>query len=453
MSLRPGQLIAYGLPGLPLALLGLPLVIYLPVVYAETHALGLAVVGGILLISRLWDLFTDPLVGYLGDRLAWPRKRLLLMLAGTPALLLAVHELFLPSGQPEPAYLLFWTLVLYTGWTLVVMPYSAWGAEISSDYRERSHVTAAREGWILLGTLGAVLLPAGFGLNDAESLRLLGLVFIVLFVLSLAPLWWLPHPAKAGLATSAQAGRGLWLLRSNRPLRHLLLAFLLNGIANGIPAALFLLFVEHVLGSPDEAWRYLAIYFCAGLLGFALWLPIARRLGKHRGWALSMLFACLIFIWVPAVPHWGPSFFILICLLTGLSLGVDMSLPASIQADVIDLDRAQGGGERAGLFFGLWGMATKLALALAIGIAFPLIEFAGFDPSSPNPDVSVLLFAYALLPIPFKLLAAGLVWNFPLNQAALDKLQRNAHDDTHTQTERRTTDHPVAAHRLLDHEA
>ena len=331
------------------------------------------------------------------------------------------------------------------------MPYTAWGAELSEDYRERSQITAAREACILLGTLGAVLLPATFKLSDAEALSLLGVIFMVLFVITMALLWWVPHAAPATAGKPLQPGQGLWLLRSNRPLRQLLLAYLCNGIANGIPAALFLLFVTHVLGRSDEAWLYLAIYFCAGLLGFALWMPLTRRLGKHRGWALSMLFACLVFVWVPAVPHWGPSLFIPICLLTGLSLGVDMALPASIQADVVDLDRTRGGGERAGLFFGLWGMATKLALALAIGITFPLIEFAGFDPTAAEPNLTALVLAYGLLPIPFKLLAAHLAWHFPLDQAALDKLQRKLH--AQSQTRAGNAVDPVADRRLLDHEA
>jgi Na+/melibiose symporter-like transporter len=231
----------------------------------------------------------------------------------------------------------------------------------------------------------------------------------------------------------------------------LILAYLFNGIANGIPAALFLLFVEHVLGRPELSWLLLAVYFCAGLLGFALWLPLARRLGKHRSWALAMLFACGVFIWVPLLPFGEVWPFMLICLFTGLSLGVDMSLPSAIQADVVDLDRAHGGGERAGLFFGLWGMTTKLALALAIGLAYPLIEFAGFDPATETSNLTALVLAYGLLPIPFKLVAAGLVWRFPLNRQALNELQRKRNEDFEKQVA--PADNPVAARRVLDHGA
>lgn len=452
MQLNRSQLLAYGLPGMPLALLGLPLVIYLPPVYADSHGMGLAVVGGILLIVRLWDLFTDPVVGYFADRIPLQRKRLLLMLVGTPALLLAVHELFRPALQPDPAYLLFWSLVLYTGWTLVVMPYTAWGAEISGDYQERSRVTAVRETFILLGTLTAVTLPAAFTSSDSQALRLLGSLFILMFVLTLPILLYVPHQPTKVHRQKLNLQQSISLLRSNQPLRRLLLAYLCNGIANGIPAALFLLFVQYVLGRPDQSWLFLTVYFCAGVVGFAIWLPIARRLGKHRAWSISMLFACLAFSWVPAVPFGEPSIFFLICLLTGLSLGVDMSLPASIQADVIDVDRANGGGERAGLFFGIWGMATKLALALAIGIAFPLIEIAGFDPSAPSPDLLALVLTYGLLPIPFKLLAARLVWNFPLDHQAVNALQRRNDHATPTHN-RHTADPAYTPNRLLDDEA
>jgi hypothetical protein len=77
-------------------------------------------------------------------------------------------------------------------WTLVVMPYTAWGAQISRDYRERSNITAMREGFILAGTLTAVLLPAAFGLTDTKALLLLEGFFIVSFQLSLPALWHMP---------------------------------------------------------------------------------------------------------------------------------------------------------------------------------------------------------------------------------------------------------------------
>jgi len=138
-------LLAYGLPGLPLATVLLPLFVYLPTFYAESLGLGFAVVGSLLLVARLTDMVTDPLVGVLSDRFGWPLgRRRSWMLLGVPLLMIAAHRLFLPPDDAGAAYLLEWSIAAYLGATLVQLPYSAWGAEISGDYNERSRISGTR---------------------------------------------------------------------------------------------------------------------------------------------------------------------------------------------------------------------------------------------------------------------------------------------------------------------
>ena len=100
-------------------------------------------------------------------------------------------------------------------------------------------------------------------------------------------------------------------------------------------------------------------------------------------------------------------------------------LPPSIQADAIDADTAETGEQRSGFYFALWALATKAALALAIGISFPLLAATGFDPAkglrAPE-GLAMLAFLYAGLPVVLKLIASALVWSFPIDapaQAAL----------------------------------
>jgi len=412
MATSTGMLTAYALPAIPLAMLGLPLVIYLPKVYAAQPGLSLALVGGVLLLARLWDLVSDPLAGMLTDRARpahWRRR--VVMLAGAPLLLLGTAQLFDPPAQAGMGYLLGWSLVFYSGWSLVVMPYFAWGAELTDHHHERSRVTMFREGAVILGTLAAVLLPA-LAADDGQALRWLGWAVMALLPPALLlQMWRVPERRNQVMCLASPAE-----LKRDPLLRRLLLAFLLNGTANAVPASLFLLYVSHVLGAPDQAWWLLAIYLLAGLMGFALWLPVSRRVGKHRAWAYSMLAACAAFAWVPWFASGDLGFFMLVCLLTGLSLGVDMALPASIQADVAD--RHLDGKGRTGVLFGLWGMSTKLALALGVGLSLPLVQWLGFDPATPadSDGLWALSLVYGLLPIPFKLAAAGLMWRFPSPQ-------------------------------------
>jgi GPH family glycoside/pentoside/hexuronide:cation symporter len=218
---------------------------------------------------------------------------------------------------------------------------------------------------------------------------------------------------------------GLRLAFANRPFRRLILAFFLNGIANGLPATLFLLFVRHVLGADVDAGPLLLLYFVSGMAAVPAWLWLSHRIGKHRAWAASMLWACLMFAWVPFLGPGDVVAFAVICVLSGASLGADLAIPASMQADVIDLDRVLSGRRRTAFFFALWSMASKLALAMAVGIAFPVLGAIGFVADGANPPRAILGLAllYAFVPVLFKLAATALVWRFELDAARQKELR------------------------------
>ena len=147
--------------------------------------------------------------------------------------------------------------------------------------------------------------------------------------------------------------------------------FLVNGLANGLPATLFLFFVQSRLASPDAAGPLLVLYFVCGIAGVPLWLWLARRFSKHRAWALGMILACAAFAFAPFLGPGDVIAFGAVVVVTGFALGADVVLPASMQADVIEVDAAISGEERAGLYLSIWALATKLALAGAVGHRLP----------------------------------------------------------------------------------
>ena len=440
--LRTLILAAYGAPALPLAALTLPVYIFLPTFYAETLGLGLASVGLALLMARLWDVVTDPLVGYLSDRTRTViGRRRPWVIAGAPLVLTAVWFLLVPGDGVGLGYLLGWSLALYLGWTMMILPLSAWGAELSPDYNERSRIAAFREGFILTGALCALGLPALLGFagsaeigNALEAIALFVVVLLPPAIVALLALTPEPKPT----AWHSRGLRGGWaVIRDNRPFRRLIAAYLLNGVANGLPATLFLLFVDHVLERPEQAGLLLAVYFASGVVAIPLWLRLSYRYGKHKVWCGAMIWACANFVWVPLLGPGDLPWFIVICVLTGVALGADLVLPSSMQADVVDLDTVESGQQRTGLFFAMWGMVTKLALAVAVGLAFPILDAVGFEEAGEKNATSLLALAmlYGLLPVILKAAAIVLMWEYPITAARqveirhlLDR-QRSADED------------------------
>jgi Na+/melibiose symporter-like transporter len=440
--LPPGRLLAYGLLGFPLAALNLPLYVYLPPFYAKEVGLGLTTVGVVLFLARLLDTLTDPLIGELSDRLPtrFGRRRPWVVLA-CPLLLGATWLLFVPLEGAGPLYLFFWTSVAYVAWTLMILPYSAWGAELSDGYHERSRITGAREGCVIVGIVFAAAVPWLLGVDaDTETGRVLEVLALSMaVVLPVALVLLLVFVPEAACARERPLGfiQGLKIARRNRAFVRLVVAFLANSMANGLPATLFILFVTHVLQIPERVGPLLLVYFLAGVVAIPFWLWLSYQLGKHRAWSCSMIWACLAFVWVPLL---GPGDFwpfLIICTLSGLSLGADLALPSSIQADVVDLDWLESGRRRTGLFFAVWGMATKVSLALAVGFAFPVLDWLGFSADGDNSPRALLGLAalYGLVPVLIKFGAIALVWNFPIDAADQARIRARIEQATGPQSE------------------
>ena len=423
-ALSRGLLLAYGSLAFPLAAAFIALQVIVPTYYAENTTLSLTAVGGILLLARLCDTVTDPLVGYWSDQTTTRfGRRKIFMVLSAPLIAISVWFLFNPSDTAGAAYLLLWTVAIYVAGTLSIVPSSAWAAELSQDYNQRSRITGFRVGFGLAGTLAALIVPAILADNESAALgeTLLVISCLVIITLIIATVWAAVRvPDNADISLPHESVKAAWaLMRSANPFRQLLISLLLNAVGNAIPATLFLLFVTHVLKVPDKAGVFLFIYFVAAAIAVPFWVSVSRRLGKHRTWSVAIVIACAFFLWAPLLDADTVFWFYVIVAATGFATGADLALPAAINADVIEWDDLETGFRRPGLFFALWGTATKLSYALAIGIAFPLLEFAGFDARGDNDAGAItwLAFLYGGPCIVFKLAALWSMRAYPITEA------------------------------------
>jgi Na+/melibiose symporter-like transporter len=425
MTLSRGQLITYGFPALSLTALGLPVYVTLPTFYADTIGLGLEATGAALLTARLADALVDPIVGRMCDGMSAARFKVLVML-GLPLISWAGWHLFVPGLGVQQRDLILWSILFYAGLTLIVVPYQAWGAALSPDYSERTRIAAWREGLGIVGMVFAFCALSLFPIDLDRGLSALFLPAIVaLWISVLVALVRVPSGAtpRRALAPPMDAFTGMW---RNLPFRQLVLSQGLNALANALPATLFLMFVEDRLHRPGQAGWLLLVYFLFAIVAMPFWMRIASKLGKHRTWKLSLFATSVAFL--PAFLV-GPDDIVLfagICAMTGVGLAADLCLPSAILADVIDEHTAQSGGAHAGFYTSIWVLLAKLALAVSVGVAFPLLSWAGFKQGEAHsPEVqSLLVVLYAGVPIALKITAALGLSLFSLDQLRQQTLQR-----------------------------
>lgn len=431
---KPGKaaLAAYGFLAFPLAAAFIALQVLVPTHYAETTAMSLSTIGFIMLLARLWDTVTDPLIGFLSDKTPQHLgRRRIWIVASVPIICLSTWMLFTPDPDNGIGYLLLWTMVIYIAGTMAIIPMNAWGSELSTDYRKRSTITGTRTAFGLAGTMAALLVPAIIGQHGSDDLgtTLQIIAWLVIATLAIAGLLLFLVPDDQPTSLSAtQVRDAIRLVITPSPFRQLLTSFLFNSTANAIPATLFLFYVSYLLGAPEKAGPLLFAYFIFAAVSVPFWIWLSGKFGKHRTWHWSIVIACTLFVWTPFLGEGDLLLYTLIVVGTGFTTGCDLILPSSMNGDLVEWDAASNGYRRPGLLFAVWGTFTKLAYALAIGIAFPLLDLFGFAAGADNDPVALtaLAYLYGIPCIIFKIMALLNMRNYPITEEAYGKiLDRN----------------------------
>ncbi len=431
-----GRLIAYGQIVIPLAVIGLPVAIYIPPFYSQTLGIDLAMVGFILMLARLSDVVTDPLIGRLSDRTRsrWGRRRPWI-LAGVPVMMVSAVMLFAPMGAVSSGYLLLWICAIYFGFTLITIPYGAWGAELATEYHARNRITGSREIFLLAGLLIAITLPiigafmAGEQDGAASKAAMAPLAWFTVLLLPVCTFVlfrFVPEPTPHEYKHVPFAS-GVRKALKNGPFRLILVTSSLGALAGSINAGVAILFYEHMAGIGKAGTILIFVLFAAGVAGSPFWVTLGGRIGKHMAIVVAGAISMAAFACVPVVIYWvkpqAPElvFWCLlgITLLQGITIGAAPIMGASIMADVVDLDTLRNGEQRTAFLFSFMSMVRKIFEAVGVGIALPVISWAGFNPQSDH-NSSTALFAllamYCLVPLVLWLASILVISRYPITR-------------------------------------
>ncbi|XOB60869.1 MFS transporter [Campylobacterota bacterium DY0563] len=404
----------YALLAFPLATIGLPLYIYLPTFYATNVGIDIALVGIILFIARISDVFTDPLLGVLSDKcLKKYNSRKPFMIVGAFLLVVSFYFLINPNLEYKSYWLFFFSVLIYFAWSMISIPYLTWSSELSTNYYEKTKLNSFREVSTILGLLLALVAPY-FASSDKieDKLNILFMVFFFVFVIFFLISMIKITPQQKALNNTFNLKDIKEVYKKIPQLKTLQLGYFFNNLANAIPATLFLLFIETVIKKEENSSEVLILYFLSGVLALPLWTLLSKKIGKKNVWIASILLASSSFIFVVFLEENDLLLFAIISIVSGLSLGADIAFPTAIQADLTQKIKTIN-DNISGLVFGIWTMITKISLALSIAISFGILGLVDFDKQNlTTTSLLTITLLYGLVPVVLKIISIFIIFKY-----------------------------------------
>ncbi len=422
--------LTYAMPAFALAVVGIPVYVYLPKFYTDVVGINIASLGTILFSVRIFDAVTDPVIGYVSDQThtRFGRRRPYIAL-GSFFIAVSMVLLFNPpeaSASFETVWFAVFIYALFLFWTVVAVPYESLGPEITFDYNDRTALFGMRDGFLIAGTLAAASSPALvqwlFNLSSDAAGEKAKFFWISVFYgpLIVATCWWCVLSIKEIPQKVAddhvRFWKGLRQVTRNRPFVILLIAYTISAIGNNLPATLILFYVQYVLQS-DLADLFLLIYFATGILFLPGWILVSRRTGKKIAWLASMAINTGAFIGVFFLGPGDTLIYGILVFLSGIGFGATLAIPSAIQADVIDYDELLTGERREGQYIGLWSIAKKMAAAVGVGVGLSVLGLAGYTPNVEQSEQVRLTLRtlYALVPSICNIIAFGIALTYPIS--------------------------------------
>lgn len=406
-NIKSLTLLGYAVLAMPLAFAGLPIYIHAPDLYATTYAVPLAHLANALIILRLLDAILDPIIGIYSDR--YSHYRSLIIMSATILLSAGVFMVFM---QPHFNAIYWFAIAVFlatAGYSILSINYNTIGALLSGDSKQRTRITTTREACGLVGLLLASILPAILKSKypNEEVFAIFSYIFLVLMLIGYV----IYHLSSKRFRLINTPHNNLpidffSILEVVKDYRKFFAIFAISTFASSIPSVLVLFFIRDLLDLESYGGLFLFSYFITGALSMPLWRFLASKYGKIESWLISMCLAVIVFIWAFTLNQGDLYQYLTICLLSGVALGAELSLPPSMLADITDAnDNLRTTG------FAILAFIIKFCLAASSGTILYVLSLAAFQPGMENSTYALywLSFNYALLPCIIKLVAILLI--------------------------------------------
>ncbi|MGE4489729.1 MAG: MFS transporter [Kiritimatiellales bacterium] len=421
--------------------------------YVLNIGLGVSpvLVGLVQSLPRLWDAFSDPLMGHISDntRSRFGRRRPYMLIGAVLSGLTFAILWCLPSDWSELSYFLYFlciSLLFYTALTVFMVPWGALGLEMTQDYHERTRIQAVS---LLFANIGALIMPWLFALtqlsvfkNQLQGAKAVGIGVGILLTLSgLIPALFCKekHYQEAAQDSKLSLRAGLKETCSNRVFIRLTLAvlFAATGVFTINTLSPYIIIYYVMGGNVKEAAVYTGwngtAWMAASILAVAPVSWIVTRIGKKA--AFLVFLGCTVLGHLSKIWCYNPNHPLLVIIppiLIAAGFIAIWMVGSSMIADICDLDELKTGARREGSYQAIYGWILKMGQSLAFLLGGILLTATGFDKSlGGSQGADTILYMRILeagLPAVTAILAIWILWRYPLNESQVRKIREQLQD-------------------------
>ena len=384
------QKVSYSLPTGITWFLGAPMIIILPGMYAKYFGLTLTSIAMVLLISRLFDAVTDPVIGYLSDRYRkWSGTRKPLIILGAVGIVVGSYLLFVPPADVTVAYFLTCSLIFYLGWTLFEVPHLAWGGELATDYRDKTRIYTMRGFFTSLGPLLFFTIPL-LGIFESKEFtpEMLKWSVLVCALLAIPMILLCIKTVPSGRVSDIDKQDSFRLLIDsilrNRPFLLFLVTYVVLGIGMGMWIGVTFIFIDAYLGLGEKMALAFTLGALAGIISIGLWYKLADWYGKKWAWGTGMAVGAIAmggFAWLTPGEQSLIPLVTLMCA-AYCAFAAMQTLTPSLLSDIVDYSTWKFGVDRGGTFFSVYLICTKANMSVGAGLGLGIAGWYGLDPSA-----------------------------------------------------------------------
>lgn len=399
----------------------------------DTVGIPAALAGMAVMVAKMWDAVTDPMMGYISDRTRtrMGRRRPYLILGAVP-LMLASWLFFTAPPPGSPALLTAWAVaalcLLNTAYTVVNIPYGSLTPELTKDYNERTSLNGYRFSFAVVGTiLGAALVLPIVGLfpDRRAGFSAVGLSFGLVMAASALVTGFSVRERPHDGDRPEGFFRTYGVVFANRPYLFLLFAYAFNLAGLTFLQGILVYYMKYIYHDEALTTTAMVLLLVVAMVCIPVSVLVSKRIGKKKTYLICFSILVAVCMSIFLFGHTlGPGFTLAMMAVGGVGIGFGYVPPFAMLPDAIEVEARRTGKRREGAYYGIWTFMAKMGQSGATALLGFALAVARYMPDAEQGPSAILAIRLLVGPIPalFLVAAAAFAWRFPLDETTYERL-------------------------------